>query len=361
MRIATESRTVFLAKIMPYLCFLAIALVFIFNIATGRAQTAVKGLLAFGIPVILASGIVIWRTRSLDESPTTAALHPIFTPRPFWPLTLVFLFLYLVSLCLLFIAETRPFAYFCLVAVMAGLIFVEILGIKRGHNWRRAIILTQIVLLFLNIVFSVTLKFPLYYGGTDIPHHMAWINTIIQNGYVTSEMSYYQHFPLFHIFNTAGMLITGMQLKTSYFALNGLAFAIAIPTVYILVSNLTKDTRIPLAATLCYATSQSIILYGAYMVTRCMAFVLSMLTLYLLTRQKSDLGFRILAILLIPSLILTHQTSLAQFSILLAILIIIELVVQYRPQYTSYNYFALFTCAYLAYWIYLCRPFFEIL
>lgn len=361
-----EGRTAFLAKILPYLCLFAVACALIFYLVTGNADKSVKGLLAYGIPVILASGIAIWRVRkSQSRESQSIPPPPPHTPSPipfisrsFSHLALGFTLLYIISLILLFISETRPFAYFFLIPVMAGLIFLEILGAEKVRSRRSVIILAQIFLLFLNVVWSVNLKYPLYYGGWDIPSHMIWIDSLVQRGHVTDYMSYYKSFPLFHIFIAEGIMLTGMATKMSYFIFNGLIFATAVPIIYILISKLTKDDRIALGAALCYSLSGSIIVEGTYLVTRSIAWFLCLLLLYLLVQKKPSLQFTILAILIIPSLILTHQTTLAQFAIVLVIFIIVEHVL-YRRSHIHFNYIILFTCAFLTYWTYLCFPFFQ--
>lgn len=348
-----------LATAMPYVCLFAVALMFIITATMGSRGAAERGLLLFGVPAIIASGIAIWKIRSLKQGSIVAPWHLSLSTRSFSKFALIFGILYLVSLYLLIIGETRPLAYFILVAVMAGLIFMEILGVEKEHSGRRGIILAQIVFLLLNVILGQGLKLPLYFGGTDILAHLRLVNLVVESGHVTPDLGLYQNFPLFHIFNASGMLITGIELKTSYFLLSGLAFATVIPLVYLVVSQLTEDSRIPLTAALLYSASQVSMFGGLYIVTRTLAFILSLLVFYLLIRGRNNLQLRIIAVLLTIPLVLMHQTTLVHFSIILAAFIIIELVLYHRSQFISHTYFILFNFVYIAYWVYIAKTFFT--
>jgi len=240
---------------------------------------------------------------------------------------------------------------------MAGLVFIEILGTQQKHSNWQGIILTQIVLLSLNLIFGQTLNLPLYFGGGDILGHMGHINTIIESRHITSAMGGYQYFPLFHMFGTSGVLVTGMQLQTSYFVLNGLSFVISVPIVYLLAKQLTKDSRLPLLATLLYCLCREVIFNGMYMNTREMAYLFCLLVLYLLIQENRWL--KIVAVGLIFPLVLLHQTTLLHFSVILVVIMIVEFILRRRSQYIGLNYAVLFTIAYVGYWLWLCYPFFS--
>jgi hypothetical protein len=344
-----------LAKVVSYLSPTIVLLVFALFAILVRFEASVTAMSTIGVPIILASLIVIWKARVLKRG-----LIPTFTgfylsSRALLYLFLLFVIAYLCSLCFLFQNGPRPIAYFCLVAVMAGLIFIEILGIwQKNGNWQ-GIILCQIVLISLNLIFSQTLRLPLYFGGGDVLDHMSYIRTIVESGHTTSAMEGYQFFPLFHIFGTSSILITGMQLKFSYFVLNGLSFVISLPIVYLFARQVTKNGRLALLATLLYCLCREVIFNGMYMNTREMAFVFCLLVLYLLLQENRWL--KIAAVGLILPLVLMHQTTLLHFSVIMIIIIVVEFVILRRVQYIHPNYVTLFTIAYVGYWLWLCYPF----
>lgn len=105
---------------------------------------------------------------------------------------------------------------------MAVVILAEIL--TNDYANKPASILFKIILLAANIIFGQTLKLPFYFGGTDILPHLHWIETLLANQHVTPELGSYQYFPLYHIFNAIGQLLTNLDLQTAYFAIIGLSF-----------------------------------------------------------------------------------------------------------------------------------------
>lgn len=355
MRISRQNLPSLSAKIIPYISFLAVVLAFILVATLIRLDSAIRWLSIIGIPVILASVIAIWKFDLLRRRPSTISSSLRLNSRSFLYLVLLFITSYLLCLCFLVQGGPRPIAYFCLVVLMAGLIIIEILGTEQTQVNRRGIILTQIVLLALNLIFGQTLKLPLYFGGGDVLFHMGWISSVIESGHVTSAMGNYQFFPLFHIFGTSGVLVTGMPLQTSYFVFNGLSFIIFLPVVYLIVKQVTKDARLALLATLLYSLTREIAFSGMYMNTKEMAFLFYLLVLYLLIQRNWQL--RIIAVGLIAPLVLLHQTTLVYLSGIFVLIMVIEFILFGRSKHVGYVYPVLFTVAYVGYWFFLCYPF----
>lgn len=346
-------------KILPYASLLACALFVVVAVGIGNPDLAIKGLYLL-VPVALAAVIVILKPSLVRED--YGHLHSKYLRsklgvkhRYFTHLVLLFALLFLITLYLLIAHDTRPLAYFALVAAMAGLILMQIVLVEPEQSGRKAIILTQIIVLSLNLTMGQTLKLPLFFGHTDVFGHMYNIESIGEEAHITSAMGDYQYFPLFHVFHHIGMSITGLELETSFFLVGGLSFAVSILVLYVLVGQLTRNAQLPLIAALMYAIGGEAIFGGMYMITRTMAFILCLLALYLLVRGRRHLKIRALAILamaLIVPLTLTHHTTLLQFTFILLLFVMIELVLYRRSRHIGYVYPMLFTCAYLMYWIY---------
>jgi len=358
MRLSSDKLPVLLAKVIPYICLSAVGVALVLCFVLGWSNLAIKGLY-LAIPVTLASGIAIWKPNLFKEHSFPAPTNITLSSLSFSHVALLFVVLYIISLCLLIGSESRPFSYFLVMGIMAVLIFVEILATEREHTGRRSIILLQIAFLLANLILGQTLKLPLYYGsgGGDLLSHMRLINTIVESGYLIPAMGDYQYFPLFHILGASATLLTGMELQTSYFLVTGLCFLGSIPIVYLLSSQVTQDIRFPLTAALLYSLSSVVILSGMYMITRTLAFIFCLLVLYLLIRERGSL--RAIAVFLIFPLVLMHQTTLAYASAGLVALILIELVMYGRSHYIGYTYPMLFIITYLGYWIYASGPFFS--
>jgi hypothetical protein len=345
----------YLGRIIPWLCLAAVALALIITFAVGRGDLATRGL-SIAIPLALASTIAIVKPDLFQQE--AAAVSPAVKGY-FRHFAFLFFILFVVNLCLLLSSQTRPLAYFILTAVMAGVILIQILAAEGDSKGQKALILTQIVFLFLGITMGQTLKLPLFFGDTDILGHMGHINFIIEEGHVTKSMLDYQYFPLFHIFNAVGVFITDLPLEQSYFVVSGLMFAFSIPIVYLLTSQITDNNRLPMVATLFYTLMSVIIFAGMYTITRTMAFVIAFLILYLLLRSHHDWRFRALAIFSLIPLVLTHQMTLIFLTIILAIITAVELIMHRRSSKISLSFQILFIVIYLGYWMYLAGPFFS--
>lgn len=353
-----ENITGFLSKVLPWLCLFVVALALVVTFSIGRSDLAIRGS-SIAIPIALAAIVAIVKPGLFNRD--TDVTPPDFEAKSshFGHLALLFFLLFTVNLCLLLSSETRPLAYFILTAVMAGVILFEILSLEHDNGRQKGIILLQIVFLFLGITLGQTLKLPFFFGDTDIFGHMRNISFILEEGFVTENLLGYQYFPLFHIFNAIGVFITGLPLERSYFVVNGLMFAFSIPLIYLLIKRMTDSKKLPLIATLFYVLMSEIMFSGMYTITRTMAFVIAFMVLYLLLRTRRDLRFRILAIFSIIPLILTHQMTLIFFSIILALIAIIEFILYRRFKNISFNFQMLFIIIYIGYWMYLAGPFFE--
>lgn len=358
MRTPTLRWLLFFAKALPYIFLFGVGLALITTIALGHPDLAARGSYLV-LPAILLF-VIATRTSLLKKIPDTTLARIHLSSRYFTYLILLFILLYLISLCLVVGSESRPLSYFLLVAAMVSLIFVEILSTDQEHSGRVWLILVQMVFLSLSLIFGQTLKLPLYFGGGgDVLVHMHYVSTIVESGHVTSAMGDYLYFPLFHVLGATETMVTGMNLKTSYFLFNGLAFITSIPLVYLLARQVTKDTHLPLVAALFYSQSSVVILGGMYTVTRTVAYVLCLLVLYLLVRAKGNLTLRGIAVFLILPLILMHQSTLIIASGILVALLIGELILYHRSERVGYNYLMLFCIAYLGYWTYVAYPFFS--
>ncbi len=212
---------------------------------------------------------------------------------------------------------------------MAVVILAEIL--TNDYANKPASILFKIILLAANIIFGQTLKLPFYFGGTDILPHLHWIETLLANQHVTPELGSYQYFPLYHIFNAIGQLLTNLDLQTAYFAIIGLSFLSSIFFVYLITYKVTNCPVKSLVTALVYSLSSEALFAGMSMVTRVMSYVIFLVMFYLLISKKQDnLRKNILALSLIIPLVFMHQITLVQEVIILGVFFLMELLIYHR-------------------------------
>lgn len=353
-RIRQEELPEFLAKIIPYACFVLVIGALIITTALGRSDLAAMGLYMV-IPVTLIVVIVIWKpnlVKNITDFATPSHRYLYFLPH-------VFAILYFISLSLIIGNESRPLAYFILVAIMAGLIAMQITTVESKNGLRNKIILAQIILLSLNVIFGQTLKLPLFWGDIDSIAHLRWIELGTNYGYIPPEMGPYSQFPFMHVYYTIGTVVSGMDPKISSFILQGLSFAMSIGLVYLLVGLLTKSPQIPLFSALIYSINRDVLLDAMPLLPRTMAFFFCLLVLYLLLKGKNNIQLTIMAVFLIIPLNLTHNVTLAYMTCIMVGIIVIDLFLHRRVTYIRYTYVMLFTVVYIAYWMFIATHHFT--
>lgn len=346
----------YLGKYLPIICIVIPTLAVVVLASFNRFDLALAGLYLF-IGIFLAGIVGLVSPKlfiSTEEESEEKTKRKIL---PFLNLSLIFFLLYILSVFLLVIFDSRPFYYFLLIAFMSGIIILEIQ--TNEVNRRSGTILIQIILLLLNLALGQTLKLPFYFGDTDLFGHMYYVNTIISSGHITPLMQDYQYFPLFHIINAEGAMLSGLDVKTSYFLISNLMFAVTVPVVFLIARNLTKNTAMSLIISLVYAMSREVIFYDMYTLTRSMADIFCVMILYLLISKENKSWYRTMAAFLIIPLIFTHQISLVIFTGILILIILISILLRTRVKTVSYTYVAMFTIAYLSYWIYIAIAFFS--
>jgi len=164
----------------------------------------------------------------------------------------LFSILYLLSILSLFMSATRPLYYFAIILSLYALIFIHIFNRSSNHR----IVLFEIFFLLLNIIYSVTLNYPLYFGGTDIFGHLFFSEVTFLSGHtIPTDLSIsYADFPLFHIFISEVSLILDSSIRTSYFIIAAPAFAISIFFVYLIMFDISADRRVSLLSSLFFSS-----------------------------------------------------------------------------------------------------------
>jgi hypothetical protein len=239
----------------------------------------------------------------------------------FFNLVLVNTLLFIISIILLISSPTRPWAYLAIISSISGLIFLQILY-NRSHK-TDYLIITEIIFVSLNLIWGVTLKYPLFFGGTDILGHLFSIQTILSSTHIAGLKDYI-HYPLFHIYNAIVIIITNMDLRTGLFLFMGIAWEVGVLIVYLIFKKISNSRKFSLTACLLFAISSLVISSGMYAITRSLAFILIVGWLYLILIQN-NIKYILFSIIIMVALILTHHTT-----ILLSIPIIFTVYISQR-------------------------------
>jgi hypothetical protein len=354
-KVQTETILTYLIRVIPPLSIAVVVVgLFSMSILLKRPDLLLRGqYLAF--PIILACLIMIYYKPKILEHKKTIKLQ---LPISRWNYHLLYLLLYLATIYLLIAYQTRPIAYFILIGLMAVVILTELL--TNDYAKKPASILFKIILLSANIIFGQTLKLPLYFGGTDILPHLHWIETLIAKQHVTPELGSYQYFPIYHIFNAIGQMITNIDLQSAYFIFIGLSFLSSIYFVYLITYKVTNSFTKSLAATLIYSLSSEALSAGMSMVPRVMSYAIFLVMFYLLiTKKQGDLRKNIIALSLIISLVFMHQITLVQEVIIMGVFLILEVIIYHRNKLFGIVFPIIFAVCFISYWIYVAGPFFD--
>lgn len=312
-----------------------------------RLDFAIRGLL-YIIPGIFIVILLLLLYKRQSRVPETLILmqanKKIFL--------ILFVSLYALSMLALYFSSYRPWYYFLLITALFCVVFLQIFT----NNVKPSIILFEISCVMGNLIFGLQLKYPFYFGYTDIiPHLYNAKITYLSGHIIPADLAYgYAWFPLYHIFIAEGTNLFGTDERLSFIILTSLSFILVVWALYLLFNLIIKNDQISLLMCLFFSITPVVITYSTYVVTRTMAFIgfVFFLLLAHAQLQKSKWqSFSALTMLFSLYLILVHQVSILQILVLLTLFIIFELVINdYFVVKTKILFFIIVTFS--LYWIY---------
>jgi len=317
---------VIIAKIIPYILIVGYIIGLLGSIAFERNTYALSGSI-LAIPTIAAAIFIIF-AKKFNPSPICNSI--ILYPFKQKYLTLLFgIFISLTLVISLFFPGESPF-FLAGIVIIYTIILVQIFS--KDH--RSVVVLIEIALSMILLIYIMTLKYPYYFGSTDIMPHVYFSTvTYLSHHIVPPDLSInYAFFPLYHIWVALSSYVLALDIKTALFVITGPAFVTSIFVLYSLFKNITGIPQISLLTCLLYSTDAIIIFYGSYMVPRVAAYVGFVILLYILIIGKnpnsnSDVNvtaYRSLAIIILVYILLIHQVSIILFILLLLLLLLCE-------------------------------------
>ncbi|MDF2473353.1 MAG: RfbX, partial [Anaerocolumna sp.] len=210
------------------------------------------------IPMLAAP--IIWlrlRTRDNVIFSISSNLNELFM--------LAFFICCLISILILYCFPVRIIVYYILIAVMGVMILTQILYSEEFSIKQSKLILMQIILLFLNIIWGVTLKYYFFIGRTDGLFHSWAIENLLQTGYIDQTFENYEAFPLWHILCSFIYQIMNLQVTPAQvmFITNGLIYGCLVIVIYFIALKFFNiKTALLSALFMCFNTD--VIFYGMY-------------------------------------------------------------------------------------------------
>lgn len=346
------------ARVLPYFLIAAYITGVVASIAIGRYNFAISGSI-LAIPAIAAAIALVYIFRC-DEDPFPGLNSSLF---PFRQRTLVLLFGIIFSLTIvlgLLCSIQSPYFLGGIVMLCA----VVLLQICSGHV-RPTITLVEIMLIMACLIYETTLKYPYYFGWTDIlPHVFMSTVTYLSGHVIPPDLSAdYAYFPLYHIWIALSSHLLAIDTKATLFLITCPVYVMVTVFLYFLFKRVTGNTQISLLACLFYSIDSTVTLYGAYMITRAAAYIGFAILLYLLINggsgedsYRKNLLFRVLAILVTIYILLVHQVSTPQILFLLLLLVGCEWFVR-SERHLRNSFFTFEIVLFLAYWFYVAFDF----
>ncbi|MGI5970634.1 MAG: hypothetical protein ACOX7P_02785 [Oscillospiraceae bacterium] len=315
-------------------------------LALGQFNLALLGVY-LGVPMLAAP--LLWlklRNKSIEETIISQNLNSL--------LMLAFLICCLISILLLYLFPVRTISYYIVAALMGMLISAQILYSGEINSGKTKIILIQIVILYLNIIWGVSLKYYLFIGRTDILFHSSVIENLLDAGYISQSFEIYQAFPLWHILCAFIYRLLSLPVKPAevMFITNGIIYGFLVLIVYLTASKLfNKKIALLSALFLCFHTDS--IFYGMYSIPRSVVFFLEALLIFLLLQKKDYLTICLCVVLSI-GLIIYHTASMPFIILIMAVFYIIQVFYHINKSKLLFspNLLLLMIVSTLTYWMY---------
>ncbi|WP_135603936.1 hypothetical protein [Methanococcoides sp. NM1] len=346
--ITKDNKLLSFALALPVLIVLAVVSGFLLAFAIDRPDYAIRGL-STGLPAILASFILVMIYHKEDIELTSSSNTLEINQRT---LMVLFGILLNVSILILLLIPFRPWYYFVLILMLYSLIFTQIFS--RDAN--ALMILSEIILLMFCVICGMILKYPLYFGWTDILPHLFMAKITYLSGH-TIPLDYslaYANFPLYHILIAESSYLLGLDLKTTLFLIATPIYVMLIVFIYKFFKLTTRNSQMSLLTCLIYSVTSVVILYGAYVITRTVAHAGFLIMIYLIYKgysEKNEAVYRYLAVVLCIFIILVHQVSIIQMVILMLLLFVCERIAG-NKKYLSTNFLLLVNVTFIGYWFY---------
>lgn len=250
-----------------------------------------------------------------------------------YALACLFFLTFLSSILLLYFRPeqySRPLSYFVLMAVMAGMVALELLLLPPGRKYV-ALVISQILLLGLSAQFSQALLFPDVIG-IDPALHSNLVSGIIANGHITPGADY-STTPLFHVEMAIGSLLMHVPYNDATLLLVSLPDVILPILAVFLLGRMILSERAGLMAALLLTLAPYHIYFGVWAVPNTYASILIPLIVYLLimlmrrspsltkeARRGRSLKLFGMIVFMMVFMILTHPVASLGLAVVLLVL-----------------------------------------
>jgi hypothetical protein len=219
---------------------------------------------------------------------------------------------------------SRPPLFFVLAALIAAFIAVEIAVTSDAKHVPS--ILLKVVILAVLVRASVYFEFPSAIAA-DPSWHSGFIQGMLNYGFIPAQglpsNLEYPYMPMMHLLITGVSRTTGIDVHNSYFFL-GVIECISVVFIY-LIGRAVVNERTGLLAALLLVLANQFILWGFYILPLTLGVVLTLVALVVLflVPRNDFASYIVLLLVLLASVLLTHQGTAAYTAIVLVVAIVV--------------------------------------
>jgi len=203
-------------------------------------------------------------------------------------------------------------------------------------------ILSQLGFFVTTSVWRITLRYPLYFGGTDVFPHMRYISHILESG-APHQSDLYGSYPLFHIFAAFIQDLLGpwTSVPESAYLLTGAVFALIPALIFLVSRRIVSNERIALLAAFITAVFPTVLSYGLYSIPRSIIPVFAILIILVHLLDIKRLRRSIVVLVTIFSITYYHPSSFPFLIFVFGGLYLIDWLLSYieerpRTQFSSF-------------------------
>lgn len=340
--------------LFPYIILFSISAAFLWAFASGMFNYAVTGFV-MAVPAIISCYYIINVKKEEVDFKKSISFFVLENKTFSYYL---FIYIYYISIIFLLFHGSRPWYYFLFMSIAYLVVFLQIFS--RNPDYR--IVLIEIFFLMLNLSYSVTFTYALYFGTTDLlPHIFISQVTYLSGHIIPSSLSRYAYFPIYHILIAEASYLLNLNIKTSLFLITAPIYGLTVFFIYYILLKVINNRQIVLLPCALYSLIPVVIYYGVNVITRTMAFFWFILILYLAysdSWEKNKIMFRLLSLFLSLVLILTHHVSMFHIILVITILFISEWLTG-NKKFITFNYYVLLNVSFLSYWFFVAVPFVQ--
>ncbi|MFA4876135.1 MAG: hypothetical protein WC586_01875 [Methanoregula sp.] len=226
-------------------------------------------------------------------------------------LNIIFLISFVLILYILIITlYIRPIEFFFLIAIISGVIGIEILTLQNERKYNIYLILVKIITLSILLRWSLYYIFPGSYLGVDPWFTGVLYTDIAENGFLNMAMGGYYFNPLHHVLVVNIIHLTGLNSCNALIFSIALIEAVSVIFIYF-TGNLLFNQKVGLLAALVLAVNNLHIWWGWWPVAQTFGIVFFSIILWEIVKihKENNLKDKVILTLFFIAIIFTHTVS----------------------------------------------------